>query len=68
MEFIIFLSKIDREIIDLIKKNNYSIEENAPLCLIDKKFIGFHKKIEKKKVIIKKQKEIIMITTKQNFI
>ena len=51
MEFIIFLSKIDREIIDLIKKNNYSIEENAPLCLIDKKFIGFHKKIEKSIVI-----------------
>ena len=51
MEFIIFLSKVDREIIELIKKANYSIEENAPLCLIDKKFIGFHKKFEKSIVI-----------------
>tara|TARA_Y100000589_G_scaffold312602_1_gene333112 strand:+ start:461 stop:922 length:462 start_codon:yes stop_codon:yes gene_type:complete len=51
MEFIIFLSKIDREIIDLIKKTSYSIEENTPLCLIDKKFIGFHKKVEKTIVI-----------------
>ena len=51
MEFIIFLSKIDKEIIELIKKANYSIEENAPLCLIDKRFIGFHKKVEKSIVI-----------------
>tara|TARA_Y100000589_G_scaffold6237_1_gene5386 strand:- start:58 stop:519 length:462 start_codon:yes stop_codon:yes gene_type:complete len=51
MEFIIFLSKLDREIIDLIKKANYSIEENTPLCLIDKRFIGFHKKFEKTIVI-----------------
>ena len=48
MEFIIFLSKIDKEIIELIQKANYSIEENAPLCLIDKRFIGFHQKIKKR--------------------
>ena len=51
MEFIIFLSKVDREIIELIKKANYSIEENAPLCQIDRRFIGFHKKVEKRIVI-----------------
>ena len=51
MEFIIFLSKIDKEIIELIKKANYSIEENAPICLIDKRFIGFHKKTEKRIII-----------------
>ena len=51
MEFIIFLSKIDKEIIELIKKANYSIEENTPLCSIDKRFIGFHKKVEKSIVI-----------------
>ena len=51
MEFIIFLSKLDREIIDLIKKANYSIEENTALCQIDKRFIGFHKKVEKSIVI-----------------
>ena len=51
MEFIIFLSKIDKEIIELINRANYSIEENSPLCLIDKKFIGFHKREEKAIVI-----------------
>ena len=51
MEFIIFLSKVDREIIEMIKKANYSIEENAPLCQIDRRFIGFHKKVEKSIVI-----------------
>ena len=50
MEFIIFLSKIDMEIVELIKKANYSIEENTELCLIDKKFIGFHK--DREKVIV----------------
>ena len=51
MEFIIFLSKVDMEIIEMIKKANYSIEENAPLCQIDRRFIGFHKKVEKSIVI-----------------
>ena len=51
MEFIIFLSKLDKDIIELIKKANYSIEENSPLCLIDERFIGFHKKVEKSIVI-----------------
>ena len=43
MEFILYLSKIDKEIIDLINKANYSIQENTALCLIDKKFVGFFK-------------------------
>tara|TARA_Y100000589_G_scaffold321268_1_gene352372 strand:+ start:52 stop:516 length:465 start_codon:yes stop_codon:yes gene_type:complete len=51
MEFIIFLSKLDLKIIELIKKTNYSIEENSPLCLIDKRYKGFHKKREKTIVI-----------------
>ena len=46
-----FLGKLDKEIIELIEKVNYSIEENAPICLMDKKFIGFHEK-NKKKIII----------------
>ena len=54
MEFIIFLSRIDKEIIKLIQRNGYSIEENTALCLIDKKFIGFHKKNEKSIVICTK--------------
>ena len=51
MEFILFLNKIDREIIELINKSNHSIEENTALCLIDKKFVGFYKKREKTVVI-----------------
>ena len=51
MEFILFLSKIDKEIIELINKSNHSIEENTALCHIDKKFVGFYKKREKTIVI-----------------
>ena len=51
MEFILFLSKIDKEIIELINKSNHSIEENTALCLIDKKYVGFFKKGEKTIVI-----------------
>ena len=59
MEFILFLSKIDKEIIELINKSNNSIEENTALCLIDKKFVGFYKRREKAIVICTKNaKEI----------
>ena len=51
MEFILFLNKIDKDIIELIKKSNHSIEENTELCLIDKRFVGFYKKREKTVVI-----------------
>ena len=51
MEFIIFLNKLDKDILELIKEANYSIEENSALCLIDKKYIGFHKGKEKKIII-----------------
>ena len=54
MEFILFLSKIDKEIIELINKSNHSIEENTSLCLLDKKFVGFYKKNEKTIVICTK--------------
>ena len=51
MEFILFLSKIDKEIIELINKSNNSIEENTALCLINKRYVGFFKKREKAIVI-----------------
>ena len=51
MEFILFLSKIDKEIIELINKSNNSIEENTALCAMDKKFVGFYKRKEKAIVI-----------------
>tara|TARA_Y100001970_G_C14254327_1_gene874089 strand:- start:189 stop:653 length:465 start_codon:yes stop_codon:yes gene_type:complete len=51
MEFIIFLSKIDLEILKNIRMANYNIEENTPLCLIDKSYFGFLKKGTKTIVI-----------------
>ena len=54
MEFILFLSKIDKEIIELINKSNNTIEENTALCLIDKRFVGFYKRKEKAIVICTK--------------
>ena len=51
MEFILFLSKIDKEIIELINKSNHTIEENTALCLIDRKYVGFFKRREKAIVI-----------------
>ena len=54
MEFILFLSKIDKEIIELINKSNNSIEENTALCAMDIKFVGFYKRKEKAIVICTK--------------
>ena len=34
MEFIIFLSKLDKEIFDLLIKANYIVEENKIECLL----------------------------------
>ena len=51
MEFLIFLDKIEIEIISLIKKAGYSTEENTPLCLLGKNYVGFLKKKQRKIVI-----------------
>jgi len=51
MEFIIFLSKIDKEILDLLIKANYIVEENKIECLINKEIKGLHN-FEKNKIII----------------
>ena len=51
MEFIIFLTKLDKEILELVRKNNYSIEENSHICLTNRMYIGFHNKAEKLIVI-----------------
>ena len=51
MEFIIFLGKLDKEIIELVRKANYSIVENSAICLNNKKYIGFHNKTQKLIVI-----------------
>ena len=51
MEFIIFLSKLDKEILDLLIKANYIVEENKIECLISKEIKGLHK-FEENKIII----------------
>jgi len=51
MEFLLLLGRLDKEIIDLIKESNYTIKENSTICLIDKRYIGFHNKTEKNIVI-----------------
>jgi len=51
MEIIIFLSKIDKEILDLLLKANYIVEENKIECLINKEIKGLHNFVEKKIII-----------------
>ena len=51
MEFIIFLSKLDKEILDLLMKANYIVEENKIECRINKEIKGLHK-FEENKIII----------------
>ena len=51
MEFIIFLSKLDKEILDLLIKANYIVEENKFECLLNKEIKGLHN-FEKNKIII----------------
>ena len=51
MEFINFLDKAEIEIIKIVEKAGYSIEENINLCLKDEKYKGFLKNKQKTMVI-----------------
>ena len=51
MEFLLFLSGKEKEILELIYKAGFSVEENTPLCFIGKKYVGFIKKRQKAVVI-----------------
>ena len=51
MEFIIFLSKLDKEILDLLIKANYLVEENNIECLLNKEIKGLHNFVENKIII-----------------
>ena len=51
MEFIVFLSKLDKDILDLLIKANYIVEENKIECLINKEIKGLHN-FEENKIII----------------
>ncbi len=54
MDFFLFLGAQDKEILELVYKANYSVEENTPLCLLGKKFFGFLKREQKTIVICTK--------------
>ena len=51
MEFIIFLSQLDKDILDLLIKANYIVEENKVECLINKKIKGLHN-FEENRIVI----------------
>ena len=51
MEFIIFLSKLDKEILDLLIKANYKVEENKIECFLNKEIKGLHNFKENKIII-----------------
>ena len=51
MEFIIFLSKLDKEILELLIKANYIVEENKVECLSNREIKGLHKFKENKIII-----------------
>ena len=51
MELIMFLTKLDKEILELLVKANYLVEENKIECLINKEIKGLHNFKENKIVI-----------------
>ena len=51
MEFILFLSKLDKEILNLLMKANYIDEENKIECLLNKEIKGLHNFKENKIII-----------------
>ena len=51
MEFIIFLGKLDKEILDLLIQANYVVEENKIECLLNKEIKGLHNFVENKIII-----------------
>ena len=51
MEFIVFLSKLDKEILNLLIKANYIVEENKIECLLNKEIKGVHNFVENKIII-----------------
>ncbi len=54
MEFLIFLNSNEKQILELIYKANYKVEENTPLCLLGDRYFGFLKKTQKTVVICTK--------------
>ena len=51
MDFLLFMGPKEREILELIYKAQYSVEENTPLCLIGEEYFGFLKRKQKRIVL-----------------
>ncbi len=51
MEFILFLAAKEKEILELINKAGFSVEENTPLCFLGDRYVGFIKKRQRTVVI-----------------
>ena len=51
MEFLLFLTAKEKEILELIDKAKFTVEENTPLCLLGRKYVGFTKKRQRSVVI-----------------
>ena len=51
MEFIIFLGKLDKDILDLLIKAKYIVEEDKIECLLNKNIKGLHN-FEENKIVI----------------
>ena len=51
MEFIVFLDRIEVEIIKMVEKAGYKTAENTSLCSISDNYVGFLNKKEKKIII-----------------
>tara|TARA_B100000700_G_C14990548_1_gene831068 strand:- start:858 stop:1322 length:465 start_codon:yes stop_codon:yes gene_type:complete len=59
MEFLLFLNAQEKEILKLIQKANYKVEENTPLCLLGRKYFGFLKNTQKRVVICTENAKIL---------
>ena len=51
MEFLLFLGAKEKEILELIYKAGFSVEENTPLCFLGENYVGFIKKRQRSVVI-----------------
>tara|TARA_Y100001970_G_C13885086_1_gene675782 strand:+ start:121 stop:618 length:498 start_codon:yes stop_codon:yes gene_type:complete len=51
MEFLLYLNSKEKEILELVYKAQYKVEENTPLCFLGDRYFGFLKKRQKTIVI-----------------
>ena len=54
MEFLDYLDRTEVEIIRIVEKSGYKIEENTPLCLLSDDYVGF----------LEKGRKVIVLCTK----